>query len=162
MQLGGHEIEGFVPYDTPAVISMSKKRRQVIEAGSLDLSGDINLLGGVNYDHVLAGVTAGSLFIDDIEGGLRFRTRGTLARTQAYKDIMAKIDGGLVRGVKIGYVRNAVDVVDDPDPKYKGWTLEIVRQPKAEEEPNMACEVQLLTGDLGVGSLRRRRRRRRR
>lgn len=101
-------FEGFIPYGEVGVISMRRDMKQVIEPGafrkSLEDGADVFLLNGRDYDHTIATVGSGTLLITENDEGVSFKTKGTLADTEAARDAATRTKAGLMQGVVPGFV----------------------------------------------------------
>jgi len=129
-------LSGIIRLGVVATTSMQRQERQVIEPDALDVTGDVFLLLGYDYDQALARTGAGSLEVKATPAGIAWRTAGRLARTAAMEETRTRARAGLLAGVVPGFVETDTVMRDG---------IKVVRA-------GVLCEINLVGRPTGDGS----------
>ncbi len=130
LRLRAGAISGFIPYAVAGLVSMQKRRKMIIEKGSLSLADSVYLLAGFDYNASLAATAARSMRLRLTERGIEFATR-RLPATSELRDVRKRIRAGLINGVVPGIAVEDSDMYDEG-----GFSVERVKK-------GMLCEINL-------------------
>ena len=151
----GNSLTGFIPYELPILLSMSRNYWIYLEARSLTESlrgeGEIYLLAGLSYDNSMAGTKQGTLDIVESDDGLNFRA-ALVANTTAIRDFKERLNANMVNSVVPGLAKAQTEsifkVIDDRP-------VEVIKK-------GALCELRALTrGDTSTSYIKSKGRRRR-